>query len=258
MQVHILASGSSGNAIYFQVGETRILIDAGISARRIEHGLASVGVKACDLDGILVTHEHTDHVKGIDVFVRRHHIPVFARPKAWDMMSFRDKLPSNCIKFLEADLELKDLYIKPFSISHDAIDPVGFSLFSHNFKGVVATDLGVVNKEVKEALCLADIAILEANHDIKMLKGGSYPAFLKNRILSSKGHLSNIEAGKLLANIKKKPNMQVFLAHLSQENNRPSIAYNTVSQILTKAGYEVGTDISIKCTSAQQVCSYIA
>ncbi len=258
MQVHVLASGSTGNAVYFKMGKTQVLIDAGISARRIEQGLAKVGVRAADLDGILITHEHTDHIKGIDVLVRKHHIPVWTKPKTWEMISCRDKLPADCVKFLEADLELNDLYIKPFTISHDAVDPIGFCLYRNNFKSVVATDLGIINRELIEALTLSDVAVLEANHDIAMLKNGRYPAFLKNRILSNKGHLSNIEAGKLLANIKKKPNMQVFLAHLSQENNRPSIAYNTVSQILAESGYEVGNEISIKCTSAYQVCSYIA
>ncbi len=258
MQVHILASGSSGNAIFFQMGARKILIDAGISAKRIELGLASVGVKAADLDAILITHEHSDHVKGLDVLVRRHQIPVFARPKTWEQISCMEKLPSACVKCLEEDLELNNLYIKPFSISHDAVEPVGFALFSGNFKGVVATDLGIVNEELSAALEMADIAILEANHDVQMLRNGDYPSFLKERILGNRGHLSNVEAGKLLADIKKKPNMQVFLAHLSRENNLPSLAYNTVTDILTKAGYELGTDIELRCASSYKVSSYIA
>lgn len=258
MQVHVLASGSTGNAVCFNMGKTKILIDAGISARRIEQGLDKIGLKASDLDAVLITHEHTDHVKGIDVFVRRHHIPVFARPKTWEMISCRDKLPSNCIRYLESELELKDIYIKTFKISHDAVDPVGFCLYSEKYKCVLATDLGVVTKEVEEAISLADLVILESNHDLAMLKNGSYPIYLKNRIVGNKGHLSNVQAGNLLARVKKKPNMRVFLAHLSQENNMPSIAYNTVSQILTEAGHEVGKDIFLKCTSAQQLCSYIA
>ncbi|NLJ71954.1 MAG: MBL fold metallo-hydrolase [Syntrophomonadaceae bacterium] len=258
MQVHILASGSSGNAIFFQMGSTKVLIDAGISAKRIELGLASVGVRAEELDAILITHEHSDHVKGIDVLVRRHQIPVFARPKTWEQISCQEKLPSACVKYLEDDLELNNLYIKPFPISHDAVDPVGFTLFSGNFKGVVATDLGLVDEAVSDALEMADIAILEANHDVQMLRNGAYPTFLKERILGNRGHLSNIEAGKLLANIKKKPNMQVFLAHLSRENNLPSLAYNTVTDILTQAGYELGTDIELRCASSYKVCSYIA
>lgn len=258
MQVHVLASGSTGNAVYFNMGETRVLIDAGISARRIEQGLAQVGVKASDLDAILITHEHTDHIKGIDVLVRRHHVPVFARPKTWEMISCRDKLPSHCIRFLEAELELQEMYIKPFAISHDAVDPVGFCLHYQNSKYVLATDLGVVTKSVEEAVSLADLVILESNHDINMVRTGDYPAFLKRRILGDVGHLSNIEAGKLLAKVKKKPNMRVFLAHLSQNNNLPSLAENTVAQVLQDNGCILGEEVILHRTSAQQLCSYIA
>ncbi len=258
MQVHVLASGSTGNAILFRSPRAQVLIDAGISCRRIEQGLARVGVKAGDLDAVLITHEHNDHVKGIDVLVRKHHIPVFAKARTWQMISCQDKLPSDCVKLLENELELKDLYIRPFATSHDAVEPVGFCLFNNKIKSVVATDLGIINRDLIEAISLADIVVLEANHDINMVKNGSYPAFLKNRILGNKGHLSNIAAGKLLASVNKKATMQVFLAHLSQENNRPSIAYNTVNQILTEAGHEVGKDIFLKCTSAHQLCSYIA
>src|SRR5690606_34555776 len=142
MQVHVLASGSTGNAVFLEMGKTKILIDAGISARRIEQGLDKIGCKASELDAILITHEHIDHIKGIDVLVRRHHIPVYARPKTWEMMGCRDKLPGSCIRYLESELELEDIFIKPFSISHDAVDPVGFCLHSGKYKWVLATDLG--------------------------------------------------------------------------------------------------------------------
>lgn len=258
MQVHVLASGSTGNAILFRSPQAQVLIDAGISCRRIEQGLAKVGVKAGDLDAILITHEHNDHVKGIDVLVRKHQIPVYAKAKTWQMINCQDKLPSDCVKILENELELKDLYIRPFATSHDAVEPVGFCLFNNKIKSVLATDLGIINQELIEAVSLADIVVLESNHDINMVKTGTYPAFLKKRILGDEGHLSNIAAGKLLAHVKKKEQMQVFLAHISQENNRPSIAYNTVNQILTAAGLDVGKDIFLQCTSAHEVRSYIA
>lgn len=258
MQVHVLASGSTGNAVFFNMGKTKILIDAGISARRIEQGLDKIGVKASDLDAILITHEHTDHVKGIDVLVRRHHIPVYARPKTWEMISCRDKLPNNCIRYLESELMLQDIYIKPFTISHDAVDPVGFCLHREKCKFVLATDLGVVTKEVEEAISLADLVILESNHDLAMLKNGSYPMFLKNRIIGSKGHLSNVQAGKLLAKVKKKPNMRVFLAHLSQENNLPHIAEKTVANILKEEGCLVGEEVILHRTFPQTISSFIA
>ncbi|HZK42911.1 MAG TPA: MBL fold metallo-hydrolase [Syntrophomonadaceae bacterium] len=258
MQVHVLASGSSGNAVYFQMGKTRILIDAGITARRIEQGLDKVGVKASELDAILVTHEHLDHVKGIDVLVRRHHIPVFARPKTWEMIKCRDNLPSNCVKCLDSDLELPDMYIKPFPISHDAVDPVGFCLYNQNRKYVLATDLGVVTEVVEDAINMADLVILESNHDLAMLRNGSYPRFLKKRIESCEGHLSNVEAGQLLAKVNKKPNMSVFLAHLSQENNMRHVAENTVTHILKESGCVVGEDIILHRTYPNTISSFIA
>jgi len=248
MQLHILASGSTGNSVLIELGGRKILIDAGISARRIERSLAAVGIQIAELDGLLITHEHSDHIKGIQVLMKRHHLPVYARAATWDAISGKDKFPPECRRDLGESLDIGAVKIVPFPISHDAADPVGFCFYYNNVKWVIATDLGVITRSVAEALSYADVAVLEANHDLEMLQTGPYPFFLKQRIRSKHGHLSNHEAGQILANIPRQQAMQVFLAHLSQQNNLPHLAERTVSQVLRKSGCEVGEEIILHRT----------
>lgn len=243
MEIHILASGSTGNAALFKFGDTTLLVDAGISARRIEQGMAEVGLKAGDLDGILITHEHNDHIKGLDVLVRRHQIPVYTRPKTWEGLPSRHKFLPECCREIGQEFNIGPVSINAFEISHDAADPVGFSFFYKKKKVVMLTDLGVVSNRVEKALEGADAAVIEANHDLDMLENGPYPRFLKQRIKSSSGHLSNAHAGRLLARLRCQPGLRVFLAHLSQHNNLPDLAEKTVASLLTDSGYQVGRDI---------------
>lgn len=245
MEIHILASGSTGNATLFKFGNTTLLVDAGISARRIEQGMAEVGLKAGDLDGILISHEHSDHVKGLDVLVRRHQIPVFTRPKTWAELPCRHKfLPQACVEIAQ-EFSIGPVAINAFDISHDAAEPVGFSFSYKKKKVVMLTDLGVVSSRVEKVLEGADAAVIEANHDLDMLENGPYPRFLKQRIKSSSGHLSNAHAGRLLARLGCQPGMKVFLAHLSQHNNHPDLAEKTVANCLSSSGYQVGKDICL-------------
>lgn len=248
MEIHILASGSTGNAAVFKFGETAILLDAGISARRIERGMAEIGLRPGDLDGVLLTHEHTDHVKGLDVLVRRHHIPVYARSATWEKLSCRHGFPAPCCLEIEQEFSVRNVGIKAFDISHDAADPVGFSFFYGGKKLVMATDLGVVTATVEKELDYADAVVLEANHDLDMLENGPYPYFLKQRIKSNCGHLSNDNAGKLLSRVNCREGMRVFLAHLSRHNNHPSVAEKTVRSFLTASGHQVGKDIMLHQT----------
>lgn len=257
MQAHILASGSTGNSVLLQLGGKNILIDAGISARRIEQGLTGVGVKPGELDCILITHEHIDHIKGLDVLVRRHGIPVYTRPGTWEGIPCRSKLPSQCCCDIYENIDIGSVRVETFPISHDANDPVGFCFFWQQTKWTLATDLGVITPEVKDALAHASLAILESNHDVDMLQSGPYPAFLKQRIKGSKGHLSNLDAARLLAYAGKHGRMEVFLAHLSQQNNTPSLAENTVSSFLAEQGYKVGQDIVLHRTHSVQTASYV-
>lgn len=248
MQLHILASGSTGNAVLIEMGGRTLLIDAGISARRIERGLSEVGIQVANLDGVLITHEHSDHIKGIEVLVRKHHVPVYARPATWGAMRGRDRIPREYRLELGDSLDVGAIKIVPFAISHDAAEPVGFCFYYQQTKWVLATDLGVVTRSVENALAYADVVILESNHDVEMLQAGPYPQFLKQRIKSTLGHLSNHEAGQILARTPHQGVMQVFLAHLSQQNNLPHLAESTVSKVLQEGGCGVGEEIILHRT----------
>lgn len=238
MKVSVLASGSKGNAIFVEVDGIRLLIDAGISATRIKTRLAEQGVEARELDGILVTHEHRDHVNGLPTLSKWYHLPVFTREGTMEHMACRGEIPGDCIHVIEGDFQLGDVRISPFAISHDAADPVGYRIQGTK-TCTVATDLGFVTSSVQAALEGADFMVLEANHDPGLLKQGSYPWPLKQRILSNRGHLANSDAAWALARLKRKPK-RVFLAHLSEENNRPELALETVQGILLRQGVDIG------------------
>lgn len=255
MQVHVLASGSKGNATFLQFNDTNILVDAGISARRIKQGLDRIGAAVEELDGIVITHEHRDHIAGLTTLAKKYRLPMYSRPATWQSMAIKDTLPLECCRDLSDSLDIGSVKIEPFRISHDAADPVGFNFFADHLKCTVATDLGFVTDSVKKALSLSDILVLEANHDVDMLKEGSYPWPLKQRILSNRGHLSNVDAGWALARLDKKNRTDIFLAHLSQENNRPDIARDTVSDILKEQGWKVGEDINLYLTYPNDIVS---
>ncbi|MEA4925184.1 MAG: MBL fold metallo-hydrolase [Syntrophomonadaceae bacterium] len=257
MQLHILASGSTGNAILIELGGRKLLIDAGISARRIELGLAQAGIAVSDLDGLLITHEHYDHIKGIPVFIKKHRMPVYARAAAWDAASNLKHIPAECRRELKERLDIGAVKIMPFPISHDAADPVGFCFYYRNLKWVIATDMGVITRGAAEALAYANLAVLEANHDPELLQSGPYPPYLKKRIKSKYGHLSNHDAGQILAYVPRQKVMQVFLAHLSQQNNHPQLAEKTVGQVLQQSGCAVGEEIILHRTYPNCTASWI-
>ena len=245
-----VASGSSGNCVYFGTENTKILIDAGLSGKKIQDGLAEIGVSGSDIDCVFVTHEHIDHVAGIGVLSRRFDIPVFATEGTWKCMpSSVGKIKDENKRIIEHNKQcvIHDLCVIPYSIPHDAAEPVGYNILTEKFKVSVATDIGHVTEEIMENIKDCDLLLLESNHDIDMLKEGDYPYYLKRRILGEKGHLSNETAGKLLAwvicqNSKLK---NVFLGHLSKENNTPKVAYDTVKRILSDYNIEAGRDFNL-------------
>ena len=259
MEIHILASGSTGNATLIRMGDAKILVDAGISARRIKKALDAVGTAVEDLDAVLVTHEHRDHVCGLPTMVKKYRVPVYARPAAWAAMDddgMGGAIPAECRRSMTASFDIGGVKAEAFSISHDAADPVGFSFFHGRHKCSVATDLGFVTETVKSALALSDVLVLEANHDIDMLRQGSYPWFLKKRIMSNRGHLANTDAGWTLARLARKQHCHTFLAHMSQENNRPELAEETVAGILAEQGCRLDEEVSLALTFPDQTASF--
>lgn len=244
-----IVSGSSGNSTYIGTGHTHLLIDAGVSGKRIEEGLNCINVNCEELDGIFITHEHSDHIKGVGILSRRYDLPVYATEGTWNAMEdLLGKIARKNKKIIYSGekLELNDVYIKPFDIPHDAAEPVGFNIFAGDIKMTVATDIGHASDCVKEGIADSDILLLEANHDIEMLKRGPYPYNTKQRILGDYGHMANVNAGRLLAEVMSEKIKHVFLGHLSAENNTPRLAYKAVEQVLFENGIKEGRDIKLE------------
>ena len=256
MGIHVLASGSKGNAVFVSMGDTKLLLDAGISARRIQKGLEALKVDVGELDGVLLTHEHRDHVAGLPTLLKKYKLPLYTRPATWQALYCRDLLPAECFKPLAASQDIGEVKIEPFAISHDAAEPVGFTLHCRQTKYSLATDLGFVTDTVKTALALSDALVLETNHDLDMLQEGSYPWSLKRRIMSNRGHLANTDAGWTLARLPKKNSTQVFLAHLSQENNRPELAKKTVQDILLEHDSGMAATVTLQLTYPNQAANW--
>lgn len=246
-----LSSGSSGNCQYIETDKSKILIDAGFSGKRIEALLTSIEVDPTSIDAILVTHEHIDHIKGVGVLSRRYNIPIYANEKTWEAMTpiIKEVKPHNMKVFdTNKDFEINDLNLYPFMVSHDALEPVGYIINYNNKKISIITDTGWVNDNTKKLLKGSDFFFLESNHDLKMLREGIYPWSLKKRIMSTKGHLSNDDAGMVLGDILSGFGETVLLAHLSKDNNRPEIAYNTVRNLITTRGLDADSDINLALT----------
>ncbi|MGI6214353.1 MAG: MBL fold metallo-hydrolase [Christensenellales bacterium] len=252
-------SGSSGNCSFVGAGKTRILVDAGVSAKRIKDKLQQMGSSAEDLSAILVTHEHTDHIKGIGVLARRHHVPVYATQGTWDGMHKKiGEIPPWQVRVIDAGEEfyIDDIAVSPFSISHDANDPVGFRLHYGMHSVAIATDTGRITKSLAKELSGADFLLFESNHDPEMLKNNPrYPAYLKRRILGSKGHLSNEACANALLSICENGTRSVLLGHLSLQNNTPDIALQTVSRVLEEKGVRIGRDIDLNIADAENSSS---
>lgn len=246
-----ISSGSSGNSLYIGAGESHILIDAGLSGIRIQERLKALSVDTQKICAIFISHEHSDHIQGVGVLSRRFDIPIYASLKTWhtlDRYNMIGKIaPHNKKTFSHGEsVSINgDLFLKPFQTSHDASDPSGFNIFAGDYKMSVSTDLGTVTDSVKENIYDSDILLIESNHDLDMLKNGSYPWMLKKRILGDFGHLSNVTCGTLLADIYSPRIKHVYLGHLSEENNLPLLALDTVKSILFANKIDPDKDFSL-------------
>lgn len=229
-----LYSGSSGNCSLVQSNSTKILIDLGESCKRIVDSLNSINILPEDIDAILVTHEHSDHVKGLGTFSKKYNVPVYANIDTFNAMpSQTSKIEENNILYFDFNIfKIGDIEVKPFSIPHDAANPCGFNLFYDNKKISIATDIGHMNNNIFDNLIDSNFLLLEANYEPEVLKCSSYPYILKQRILGPNGHLSNGDAGKTISELLKSGLTNVMLGHLSKENNFPELAYKTVVEEL--------------------------
>ncbi len=245
MQVSVLASGSTGNAIYVQKGATRLLIDAGLSAKEITKRLAAIGVELKKLHGILVSHEHQDHVTGVGVLARKLRCPVWMTRGTLDAARRRFRGRER-IRLIENDetFTVGDLRARAFSISHDAADPVNFVVEDGETRVAVATDMGKVTPLVFDRLQGADMVIMESNYDRDLLMNGSYPWHLKRRISSTHGHLANDDSAEAIGRLAEQGLRHAVLAHLSQENNRPEIARATCEAGLNGMGRHFQIDVA--------------
>jgi phosphoribosyl 1,2-cyclic phosphodiesterase len=229
VMIRVLASGSSGNALFVRVGEQRLLVDAGISLTRIEDGLAKVGESVDRLDALILTHEHTDHIRGLDRLMRRYpRTPLLASRGTYDALDIEWSTPPDWQTLSAgASAFVGDVELRVFGLVHDAAEPTGFRLESPHFTFGFATDLGFWTDEVADALQGCHALVVESNYDNEMLENGPYPRFLKRRISSSKGHLSNEQAAALLRRVGHDELECVVLAHLSEKNNDPDLAVQT-------------------------------
>ena len=226
-----LYSGSSGNSLFVETQNTKLLIDAGVSSKKIEKALEDLEIEPSSLDGILITHEHSDHVQGLGTFSKKFDLPVFVNQETLDAMpKQKDKISSNNIKtFKIADkFSIGDLDIKPFSIPHDAANPCGFNIWNKDKKLSIATDIGHMTNNILKQLEESLFVMLEANYDPEVLRCSSYPFPLKTRIAGPTGHLSNEIAGKTISYLLKSGLKNAMLGHLSKESNFPELAYQTV------------------------------
>lgn len=239
LTVCVLASGSSGNCTYVGSDTTGLLLDAGISAREIARRLKAIGVSLDRISGVCVSHEHSDHTSGLPVLCRQHTWPVYVNSATMEVLAADSEMATLRWHIFTngAAFQIGDLTVEPFSVPHDAMDPVGF-IVSHNGTQVgVATDVGMVTSLLRERLRRCRALVVEANHDEKLLENSKRPWYLKQRIRGRQGHLSNRGAADVLAEIAGTGLEQVFLAHLSQECNRSDLALRTVSDTLQRAGH---------------------
>jgi phosphoribosyl 1,2-cyclic phosphodiesterase len=254
-----LYSGSSGNCTYISSHNTRILVDAGLPGKSIEKALKQIEVEPQSIDGIFVTHEHIDHIKGVGVLSRKYNLPIFANSLTWkSMIKTIGNIKEHNIKVIgDKYVNVKDMDILRYNIPHDAACPSGYAIYSEGKKVCIATDMGAFSDEVKTSIEDSDLILLESNHDVEMLKFGPYPYTLKRRILSNIGHLSNEDCGRAIVNITNGKRKTIVLGHLSKTNNYPELAYKTVVNILRTNKISLNQEVVLTMAKRDTPSSYI-
>lgn len=276
IKICALYSGSSGNSIFISSKDrtsvsynilsgieinsgTNILVDAGVNGKQMQTAMDEIGESMNDVHGILITHEHVDHMRGIGVVMRRHGIPLYVNSKTWKKMqnlSIGD-IPDKLVNIIKSGktFQIRDLVIESFRTPHDAVESLGYRITSGSKSISVFTDIGEVQEELFESVAGSDAIFIESNYDTKMLWEGAYPYMLKKRIDSAQGHLSNDDCAKTVVRLLERGTTSFVLSHLSQENNLPSVAMKTATEALIKAGAKVGRDLEISV--AKRSCASV-
>ena len=249
LQFCSLYSGSSGNCQLIKTDKTTILVDAGLSGVKIQQEIKNLGADPKAVAAIFITHEHSDHIQGAGILSRRYDIPIYANQETWEAMEpiIGNVKPHN-VKLVGDGVEIGDMYVSPFDISHDAAHPVGYNIYKESKKICLVTDTGCINDDIVENVKNSDLMLVESNHDEDMVLIGRYPWPLKRRVLSEVGHMSNDTAGELITKALKKGTEIVLLGHLSKENNFPELAFKTVENILKAKGIEVNPGVRLAMT----------
>lgn len=260
MKISILASGSTGNATYIETPKSKVLVDAGLSGKKIEELMNSIGRTLKDVDSLLVTHEHSDHIKGVGVLARRYGMNIYANQGTWDAMSAKiGKVPleQKHIFDMGKTLSIGDVDIESFGVSHDAAEPQFYELHHGKSSFAIVTDTGYVPDSVAGVINNAEAYLFECNHDTEMLRMGPYSWSLKQRIMSDTGHLSNDDGAAALMDVLGNNTKKIFLGHLSQENNVKALAHVTVEDIMKEHDLAVGHDFEICDTDPKQATRLI-
>ena len=247
MRVVVLSSGSRGNTTFIESGNIKILIDAGNTCKYIVNSLKGIGIDANDLDGIFITHTHVDHIKGLKVFLNKFDVKVYCSAKMLEELDY----VNNYEIINEGIVDLGDLIINVIRTSHDVSESFGYILEGNNKSVVYVTDTGYINNKYFPVLSNRDLYIMESNHDIEMLNNGRYSFNLRQRILGDKGHLSNYDSALYLSKFIGDNTKYIMLAHLSEENNSPSVAYDTLMERLSSTNQNIDRVIILE----QDVCS---
>lgn len=255
MKFSVLASGSTGNAVYVESGNQAFIVDAGLTGKKMEQLFAKIDRDIKKLSGILVTHEHSDHIKGVGVLARKYNVPVFANEKTWQAMTPSvGNIPlDQRFQFnMETVQAFGTLEIESFGVSHDAADPMFYTFHENGRKLAVITDTGYVSDRMKGIIRGADAFVFESNHDVNMLQMGSYPWSTKRRILSDVGHVSNEDAAIAMSDVVFEKDTHIYLSHLSKDNNMKDLARLSVAQTLQSVGIMPGEFVHLHDTDAEE------
>lgn len=246
MRVSILGSGSKGNSIFLETDSIKLLIDVGFSGKKIEELLKSIGEKIEEIDGILITHEHGDHIQGAGIVSRKYNIPIYITKESYESCSLKiGKLSEGNLRLLEGEVKFKETKVIPFNVMHDAERTIGFRIEeSSGSKIGIATDLGYIDNTIREAFKEVNVMIIESNYDYHKLMECGYPWDLKARVKGRNGHLSNNDCARFVREMSHKNLKKVFLAHISKDSNDPKIALDTVVEELRRNGKDTIVEIT--------------